>query len=149
MQRAHDHFERGLVLEFRMRVDRNTSAVVGHRDEAIRRHFDFDPIGVAGERFVHRVVDHLGKQVVERLLVGTSDVHARPAADRLEPLKHFDVFRRIAGIAAGRAAGGAASSAAAVAPRLRGVGKQVGHFRRFGGLGHGYSQLNSDVERCP
>ena len=33
VQRAHDHFERGLFREFRMRIDRNAAAVVGDGDE--------------------------------------------------------------------------------------------------------------------
>src|SRR5262249_56285795 len=35
MQRGHDDFERGLLLEFGMGVDRNASAVVGDAEEAI------------------------------------------------------------------------------------------------------------------
>ncbi len=42
------------------------------------------------ERLVHRVVDHLGEQVVERLLVGAADIHARPAADRFQTLQNLD-----------------------------------------------------------
>ena len=36
MQRGHDHFERRLVLEFRMRVDRNAAAVVADREHVVR-----------------------------------------------------------------------------------------------------------------
>ena len=100
VQRAHDHFERRLVLELRMRVDRNAAAVVGDGDEAVRLHLDFDPVGVAGERLVHGVVDHLGEQMMQRLLVGAADIHAGAAADRLEPLQHLDVLGGIAGLGA-------------------------------------------------
>ena len=48
-------------------------------------------VGVAGERLVHRVVDHLGEEMMQRLLVGAADIHAGPAAHRLEPLQHLDV----------------------------------------------------------
>ena len=42
VQRAHDHFERGLVLELRMRVDRDAAAVVGDGHKAVGLHLDFD-----------------------------------------------------------------------------------------------------------
>ena len=53
---------------------------------------DLDEVGVAGQRLVHGVVDHLGEQVMQRLLVGAADIHAGPAAHRLEPLQHLDVL---------------------------------------------------------
>jgi topoisomerase-4 subunit B len=34
---------------------------------------------------VHRVVDHLGEEVVQGLLVGAADIHAGPAPHRLQP----------------------------------------------------------------
>ncbi len=55
---------------------------------------DLDEVGMAGERLVHGVVDHLGEQVVQRLLVGAADVHAGPPAHRLEPFQHLDVAWR-------------------------------------------------------
>ena len=100
VERAHDHFERGLVLEFRMRIDRNAAAVVGDGDEAVGRHLDLDPVGMAGQRLVHGIVDHLGEQVMQRFFVGAADIHARAAAHRLEPLQDLDVLGRIAGLGA-------------------------------------------------
>ena len=73
---------------------------------------DLDAAGVAGDRFVHGIVDDLGGEVVERAGVGPADVHAGAAADRLEPLEHLD---RGGVVAVGR--GG------------RGSGEQVGHVR--------------------
>ncbi len=104
VQRAHDHFERRLVLEFRMRIDRDAAAVVGDGDETVGVELDVDEGGVAGQRLVHRVVDHFGEQVVQRLLVGAADVHAGPPADRLEPLQHLDVLGGIAAVIAAAAA---------------------------------------------
>ena len=63
---------------------------------------DLDPVGVAGERLVHGVVDHLGEQVVQRLLVGAADIHARPPPHRLEPFQHFDMLGGVARFAAAR-----------------------------------------------
>ena len=83
-----------------MRVDRDAAAVVDHGDEAVGLHLDLDPGRVAGERLVHGIVDHFGEQVVQRLLVGAADIHAGPAAHRLEPLQHLDVARGVAGLGA-------------------------------------------------
>ena len=96
MQHGHDDFERRLGLELRMRIDRNAAAIVGDGEEAVGANLDLDPGGVAGDRLVHAVVDHLGEEVMQRLLVGAADIHARPPADRLEPLEDLDVGRRIA-----------------------------------------------------
>ena len=96
VQRGHDDLERRLVLELGVRIDGNAAAVVGHRQVAVGRQFDLDPGRVAGDRLVHRVVDHLGEQMVQRLLVGAADVHAGAPPDGLQPFQHLDVGRRIA-----------------------------------------------------
>ena len=105
VQHAHDDFERRLVLEFRMRIDRDAAAIVGDRDKAVRLHLDVDPARVAGERFVHRVVDHFGEQMMQRLDVGAADIHAGAAADRLEPFQHLDMLGGVAGLRAWPTAG--------------------------------------------
>ena len=124
VQRAHDHFERRLVLELRMRIDRDAAAVVGDGDEAVGLHLDFDEGGVAVQRLVHGIVDHLGEQVMQRLLVGAADIHAGTPAHRLEPLQHLDVLGGVAGLAA-RSRGWlrAALAGAALAARCRRTGR--------------------------
>ena len=64
VQRRHDDFQRRLRFELGVRVDRDAAAVVVDGDEAVSRHLDLDPVGMAGQRLVHGVVDHFGKQVV-------------------------------------------------------------------------------------
>jgi hypothetical protein len=120
MQRGHDHFERGLLREFRMRVDRNAAAVVDHRDVTVGRELHLDPVGMAVDRLVHRVVDDLGEQMVQRLLVGAADIHAGPAAHRLQSLQHLDVAGRIAGLGGFHGARGRGAGAA-----RRGLAEQV------------------------
>ena len=83
-----------------MRVDRNAAAIIGDGEESVGAQFHFDEGGVAGQRFVHGVVDDLGEQMVQRLLVGAADIHAGPAPHRLEALEHLDVRRRVAGFGA-------------------------------------------------
>ena len=87
VQRRHDDFERRLVLELRVRVDRDAAAVVGDGEEAVLVELDLDPVGVAGDGLVHGIVHHLGEEVMHRLLVGAADIHAGAAADGLEPLQ--------------------------------------------------------------
>ena len=49
-----------------------------------------DPVAVAGQRLVDRVVHDLPDQVVQAALAGGADVHAGALADRLEALEHLD-----------------------------------------------------------
>jgi hypothetical protein len=98
VERAHDDFEGGLLGKFRVRVDRDAAAIVGDGDKTADLHLDFDPVGVAGQRLVHGVVDHFGEQVMQRLLVGAADIHARPPAHRLKPFEDFDMFGGVAGL---------------------------------------------------
>ena len=137
VQRRHDHFERGLFRKFRMRIDRDAAPVVGHADEPVGFELDLDPVGMAGDRLVHRVVDHFGEDVMQRLLVGAADIHAGPAAHRLEPLQHLDVARRIVAAARGRRGLGA-GVLGGEAPGRRGGGReQVGRIGGFlGGFCH-------------
>jgi hypothetical protein len=80
-----------------MRIDRNAAAVVGDGQEAVGAEFDLDEGGVAGQRLVHRIVDDFGEQVMQRLFVGAADIHAGPAAHRLQPFEHLDVGRGVVG----------------------------------------------------
>ena len=81
---------------------------------------------MAGERLVHGIVDHLGEEMVQRLLVGSADIHARPPPHRLKPFQDLDVLGGVSGISRWSAR---AATACAIAARFRRVGKKVGHFR--------------------
>ena len=97
VQRGHDHLERRAVGELGVRIDRDAAAIVAHRDRAVGLEPDLDPVGVAGDRLVHGVVEQLGDQVVQRALVGAADEHGGPPAHRLETLEHLDVGGRVVG----------------------------------------------------
>ena len=101
VERAEDDFEGGFVREFRVRIDRDTAAVVSDRDRVVFVQFDFDPVGVASDGFVHRVVEHFGHKVMKRAFVGAADVHAGAFADGFQTLEHLD-GGRIIGIGLGR-----------------------------------------------
>ena len=126
-----------------MRIDRDAAAVVGHGEEAVGFDLDLDEMRVAGERLVHGVVDHLGEQVMQRLLVGAADIHARPPAHRLEPLQHLDVLGGIAGFGPpSRAASARTWRTRARGARAR---RRTGRRRSRGeflcGFGHASGQL--------
>ena len=86
VQRGEDHLQRGDVLVLGVQVDGDAPAVVLDRGRAVAVERDLDPARVAGDRLVHRVVDELGQQMVQRPLIGAAHVHAGPAAHRLQPL---------------------------------------------------------------
>ena len=46
--------------------------------------------GIAGQRFVHGIVDNFVNQVVQPHLPGRADVHGRTQAHRFQPFQHFD-----------------------------------------------------------
>ncbi|MEY9621952.1 hypothetical protein ABH982_005409 [Bradyrhizobium ottawaense] len=103
MQRAHDDFERRFLRKFWMRVDRDAAAVVGDGQEAVRGEFDADEGRMSRQRLVHRVVDDLGEQMMQRLLIGAADIHAGSAPHRFQAFEHLDVGCRVVGFAAGSA----------------------------------------------
>ena len=53
VQHGHDHFQSGLVRIFRMGIDGNAAAVVGHGYRIVGVQRQFDPVGKTGHRFVH------------------------------------------------------------------------------------------------
>ena len=79
-----------------MLLDRDATAVVEDGQTVADIERDLDAAGVTGDRLVHRIVDDLGGEMVERAGVGPADVHARPPPDRLEPLEHLDRGRVVA-----------------------------------------------------
>jgi hypothetical protein len=91
VQDGHHDLERAPVALVGHGRDGDSAAVVGHGARSVRVQADRDPVAVPRERLVHAVVDHLVDQVVETARAGGPDVHARPAADRLQALEDGDV----------------------------------------------------------
>ena len=92
MEGRHDDFERRLVLELRVRVDRNPAAIVGDGEMAVLEKLDLDPARMSRDRLVHGVVQNLGEKMVQRLFVGAADIHAGALPDGFEPLKDLDIL---------------------------------------------------------
>ena len=86
-----------------MRIDRNAAPIVAHAEETILFHRHVDSCGVAGHRFVHRIVEHFGKEMMQGGFVGAADIHAWASPHRLKPLQNLDRRGVIVGLA-GRAA---------------------------------------------
>ena len=138
VQRGHDDFEGGLVLELRVRVDRDAAAIVDDGEVAVGGVADLDPGGVAGHGLVHGVVEHFGEEVMQRLLVGAADIHAGAAADGLKAFQHLDVGGGIALLAArlGRDLGAGGFGAAGRSSKRLALAD-------LGGLGHSCSRIVS------
>ena len=147
VQRRHDDFERRLVAEFRMRIDRDAAAVVGDGQEAVLVELDLDPVGVTGHRLVHGVVDHLGEEVMQApsrrcrrytCPAGGGPARAPPAPRCRRRCSSGSGERRCRARSAERAAGAAGSAPRGKRDRRRGpcgslnsrIGKQVCHVRR-------------------
>ena len=70
---------------------RDAAAVVGHPAPTAVQQFDGDVIAVAGQGFVHRVVDDLVDQMMQAAFAGRSDVHSGTHPDGLETFQHLDL----------------------------------------------------------
>ncbi|GGD98870.1 hypothetical protein GCM10011529_01250 [Polymorphobacter glacialis] len=80
---------------------------------------------MSGDGFVHRIVENLGGEVMQRALVRPADIHARSASYRFQALKDLDM----AGI---------------IVARGRGRGKQVAHPSGIGGAARREQGANAD-----
>ena len=89
VQRGQHDFDRGALLH-RVHVDGDAAAVVTVTDATVGQQRHLDRVAVPRERLVDRVVNDFVDQVVESALPGGADVHARPFADGLQPLKYRD-----------------------------------------------------------
>ncbi len=97
MQLGHDHLG-GRHAFALVDVDRNAAAVVAHGAGAVRIERDGHVVGVAGERFVDRVVDDFVDHVMQAgAVIGVADIHARPLANGVEAFQDLDRFRVIIG----------------------------------------------------
>src|ERR1700730_8035427 len=70
-----------------MLVHGDAAAVVDPPSPAVGEQRDLDPVGEAGQRLVHGVVDNLLDQVMQAPLAGRAYIHAGALANRLQPLK--------------------------------------------------------------
>ena len=74
-----------------LHAHRDAASVVGDLDDVTLFDLDLDVVAVAGQGLVDRVVHDLIDQVVQSPLAGRADIHARPFADRFQPLEDLDL----------------------------------------------------------
>src|SRR5690606_15823899 len=97
VQRREDDFD-GTRLRLRMLVDGHPAPVVLNRDRrTVLVQHDGDVRGMAVHRLVDGVVEDLPDEMVETGRPDSADVHAGPAANRLQSLEYRDVFRCVTG----------------------------------------------------
>ncbi len=128
----HDlHGGHALAVRRVHHVHGNAAAVVDHGDGVVHVDHDIDFLGVAGKRFVDRVVDDFVDEVVQPHLAGRADVHGGAQAHGFKAFKNFDVFAGVAVVVA-VLDGGAAQSFSRHKFRSPGVayrGSNRGRFR--------------------
>ena len=86
MKCCQDDLKRGFILEFGVWVDRDATTIISNGYGAVELDFNFDPTGVACDRFVHGIIEDFGDEMMERFLIGATDIHARTLANGLEAL---------------------------------------------------------------
>src|ERR1700688_3025759 len=94
MEDRHDDLDRRQAF-LGVHVDRNAAPVVLDRTRSVLVQDDPDVLGVAGERFVDRVVDGFVHELVEAPLGGVADVHAGALANSLEAFENLDLLAGI------------------------------------------------------
>ena len=90
VQHGHDNLNSGLVLSGVL-IHGNTAAVILYANSTISLdgHVNFG--GVAGERFVDRVIYNLVDQVVQTALSGRANVHAGALTNRFQTFQHGNI----------------------------------------------------------
>ena len=89
VQHRHGKLNTRHLLD-RVHVHGNATAVVFNGDGIVRVNDHVHAVGVAGQRFVDRVVHHFVHEVVKATRRRGPDVHAGALADRFEPLENGD-----------------------------------------------------------
>ena len=90
MQGTQDHLQRRFAGKPRMRVNRNPASVVADGQGMVHMQFHINAGGMPRHGLVHRIVQHLGGQMVQGALIGAADIHAGAFAHRFQPFQHFD-----------------------------------------------------------
>ena len=70
----------------------DAAAIVAHDQDVAGLQFQLDTRGMSCHRFVHRIVDDFGRQMMQRVDVGAADIHAGAAAHGLQPFQNLNVL---------------------------------------------------------
>ena len=77
----------GLLVD----LNRNTAAVIDHRDTVVDVDRDINTITSPSQGFIHAVIDNLENEMVETVGPGAADVHGWAFPHRLEALEDFNL----------------------------------------------------------
>ncbi len=90
MELGHDDLGRADAF-FLVDADRNAAAIVVHGAGPVRVQRHVDAVGMAGQRFVHRIVHHFIDHVMQaRAVIGVADIHAGALAHGIQALEDLD-----------------------------------------------------------
>ena len=105
MELGHDDLGRRDAFR-RVKIGRNSTPVVGDGAGAVGIERHRYEVGVAGQRLVDGVVDHLVDHVVQAgAVVGVADIHARTLAHRIQALENLDGIGAVLGGRTGKVLG--------------------------------------------
>ena len=96
VQRGHHDLRGGNFFAVDVHVvDGNAASVVDYSDGVVEVDGDFNFVGMAGERFVNRVVDDFINEVMQTQFARRTDVHRGAFAHGFHPAEDFD---RVGGV---------------------------------------------------
>ena len=75
-----------------MRIDRDATPIIAHGQPVALLDRDLDKAGVAGNGFVHRIVENFRRKVMQRRFVRAADIHGGALANGLQPFQHLNIF---------------------------------------------------------
>jgi hypothetical protein len=83
-----------------VRVDGDAAAIIPDHDFIAGPQKKLDDGGMAGNGFVHGIIEDFRGEVVQRGLVCAANIHARPAANGLQSFQDLDVLGGVIGLRA-------------------------------------------------
>jgi hypothetical protein len=95
VQYGHNDFE-SRALHLRVHIYRDTPPVIDHRNAAVAMDVDFDPVAIARQSFVDRIVDDFVNEVVQRFDICPTHIHARATAYCFQTFQDLDIFGFVA-----------------------------------------------------
>ena len=91
MQPRHHYFSRRQLLAVDLHlVHRNAAAVIDNGDGIVDVDCNFNFVGEAGERLVHRIIYNFVNQMVKTQFAGRANVHRGALANCFHAAQHFD-----------------------------------------------------------
>ncbi|MEE8660631.1 hypothetical protein CGLAMM_04630 [Acetobacteraceae bacterium EV16G] len=86
MEGGENHLQSGAILEFRVGIDGDAAPIIAHVKRVGAFEADLNHVGKTGDRFIHRIIDDLGSQVMIGRIIRAANIHAGAPTHRLQPL---------------------------------------------------------------